>query len=436
MSVCKRLVINLRIKNSAFDNLIIFDLFSIFGALLSVVMLGRYHVLLLVFGLIFIVALLLGLIVAYRSFFLGSVPLISTFNLFRTYWKLRTDLYDSTIYSIREFHNSNGEAIRKAILPRIKFELVDNNEVRLKIENRPNYELKLTNLNFSSSLVGWVVNNSYLSSDNAWMVYNLTDENCIQRHFTSYEQLESWVDEYKLNNYSFVIDDDTVKPLQSLYIFGVTGSGKSFFTEMILEELLIQKITDISISDPKNSDLAVMAQKFNWNFSVEPSGTIQLLRQSVAELEKRQAQLNQLMVDNNKISKTYFDFGLKPKIVVVDELSALIALMSKKEQLEFISLIKQIVLKGRQLGVYVILIQQKYLATDMPTSVKENCGVILMGKNGAMTQQTTFNQQLTPREMPVGSGYIQTPSDIEPRFFYSPFCDFNVLDIATNSDKQ
>lgn len=429
-------MISVKIKNSAFDNLIIFDLFSIFGALLGVMMLGRYHALLLAFGLIFIIALLLGLIVAYRSFFLGSVPLISTFNLFRTYWKLRTDLYDSTIYSIREFHNSNGETIRKAVLPQIKFELIDNNEVRLKIENRPNYEMKLTNLNFSSSLIGWVVNNRYLSSDNAWMVYNLTDENCIQRHFTDYEQLSSWVDKYKLNNYSFVIDDDTVKPLQSLYIFGVTGSGKSFFTEMILEELLIQEITDISVADPKQSDLAVMAQKFGWRFSVEPSDTIQLLRQSVAELEKRQAQLNQLMVDNNKISKTYSDFGLKPKIVVVDELSALVALMNKKEQLEFVNLVKQIVLKGRQLGVYVILIQQKYLATDMPTSVKENCGVILMGKNGSMTQQTSFGQQLTPREMPLGSGYIQTPSDVEPRFFYSPFCDFNVLDIATNSDKQ
>ena len=426
----------MKVKNSAFDNLIIFDLFSIFGALLGVMMLGRYRALLLAFGLIFIIALLLGVIVAYRSFFLGSVPLISTFNLFRTYWKLRTDLYDSGIYSIREYHTSNGETVRKAVLPRIKFELVDNNEVRLKIENRPNYEIKLTNLNFSSSLIGWVVNNSYLSSDNAWMIYNLIDENCVQRHFTNYEQLENWVDKYKLSHYSFVIDDDTIKPLQSLYIFGVTGSGKSFFTEMILEELLIQKITDISIADPKNSDLAVMAQKFNWRFSVEPSGTIQLLRQSVAELEKRQAQLNKLMVANNRISKTYFDFGLKPKIVVVDELSALVALMNKKEQLEFINLVKQIVLKGRQLGVYVILIQQKYLSTDMPTSVKENCGVILMGKNGAMTQQTTFNQQLTPREMPIGSGYIQTPSDIEPRFFYSPFCDFNVLNIATNSDKQ
>lgn len=429
-------MINLKIKNSAFDDVIIFDLFLIFGALLGVVMLGRYHVLLLAFGFIFIFALLFGLAIAYRSFFLGSVPLISTFNLFRTYWKLRTDLYDSTIYSIREFHNSNGETVRKAILPRIKFELIDNNEVRLKIENRPNYELKLTNLNFSSSLIGWIVNNSYLSSDNSWMVYNLTDENCVQRHFTDYEQLSSWVDKYKLNKYSFVIDDDTIKPLQSLYIFGVTGSGKSFFTEMILEELLIQEITDISVIDPKNSDLAVMAQKFNWRFSVEPSGAIQLLQQSVAELETRQAQLNQLMVNNNKISKTYFDFGLKPKIVVVDELSALVALMNKKEQLEFVNLVKQIVLKGRQLGVYVILIQQKYLSTDMPTSVKENCGVILMGKNGAMTQQTTFNQQLTPREMPVGSGYIQTPNDIEPRFFYSPFCDFNVLDIAANSDKQ
>ena len=429
-------MISLKIKNSAFDNLIIFDLFSIFGTLLGVMMLGRYRALLLAFSLIFIIALFLGLIVAYRSFFLGSVPLISTFNLFRTYWKLRTDLYDSTVYSIREYHNSNGEIFRKAVLPQIKFELIDNNEVRLKIENRPNYEMKLTNLNFSSSLIGWVVNNSYLSSDNAWMIYNLTDENCVQRHFTNYEQLSDWVDKYKLDKYSFVIDDDTVRPLQSLYIFGVTGSGKSFFTEMILEELLIQEITDISVIDPKNSDLAVMAKKFNWRLSVKPSGAIKLLQQSVAELETRQTQLNRLMVSNNRISKTYFDFGLRPKIVVVDELSALIALMNKKEQLEFVSLVKQIVLKGRQLGVYVILIQQKYLSTDMPTSVKENCGVILMGKNGAMTQQTTFNQKLTPREMSIGSGYIQTPSDIEPRFFYSPFCDFNILDIATNNDKQ
>lgn len=423
----------MKIKNSVLDDVIIFDCISFVGAIVLMVMLGRYHFFVSIGMIIVVVSLLVILFIFWNYFLLFSIPIKKSCKLFSSYWQLRKDLYDSAVFSMREYHNADGKTETRAILPKIRFVLVDKNEIQLKIENRPNYEIKLTNLNFGSSLQGWVVNNKYLTNDNHWMIYELMNEDVEQEHFTEYEKFKNWLATYKFSNYSYVLDEYTARKLQSLYVFGVTGSGKSFLVEMLLLELVAQGINDISICDPKNSDLAVMANILHWQLSIDPDSSVTMLANAVQELEQRQTKLNTLMNKDGELAKTYDDYGLKPKIVVIDEVSALVALMNKKQLAQFVAMVKQIVLKGRQLGVYVILIQQKYLSTDMPTSVKENCGVILMGKNGAMTQQTTFNQQLAPRSMPIGSGYVQTPTDIEPRYFYAPYCDFDVLQ-ALQSD--
>lgn len=400
------------------------------------VLLGKWVHTFYLFGVV-VELLTLGIIlfVLYKKVYLFILPFNSVINLIRSYETIKEHLFNAGIYSLDE-REKDGKREVYFVLPKINFVLIDNNEVQLQIENQPAWEIKLQNLNFSSSLRGWVVNTKYANSNQEFIKYNLEDENCKQEHFTNFDDFQNWFEKNKSkkDKYCYVLDEGTVRPLQSLYVLGVTGSGKSFLVEMLLEELLIQGINDVKITDPKQSDLAVIANHFGWSYSVSVDDTISITREAVKELEERQAQLYELMNDSDEVSKTYVHYGLKPKIIIIDEVSALLGQCDNKKKAILNNLIRQIVLKGRQLGIYVILIGQKYSATEIPTSIKDNCGVILMGSNGAMTIRTAFNMPLNPREMPIGSGHIMTVTDIEPRFFYAPFCDYNILGIASNCD--
>lgn len=418
-----------RIKNTNIEILVNISLMVLLITPIISVLLGKWVHTFYLFG-VFIELLVLGVIlfILYNKVYLFILPFDSVVNLIRSYETIKKHLFNAGIYSLDE-REKDGKKEVYFILPKINFVLIDNNEVQLQIENQPAWEMKLQNLNFSSSLRGWVVNTKYANSNQEFIEYNLEDENCQQEHFTDFDSFENWFEKNKLKKYCYVLDEGTIRPLQSLYVLGVTGSGKSFLVEILLEELLIQGINDVKITDPKRSDLAVIANHFGWSYSVSVDDTISIVRDAVKELEERQTQLYELMNNSDEVSKTYADYGLKPKIIIIDEVSALLGQCDNKKKAILNNLIRQIVLKGRQLGIYVILIGQKYSATEIPTSIKDNCGVILMGSNGAMTIRTAFNMPLNPREMPIGSGHIMTVTDVEPRFFYAPFCDYNILQI-------
>ena len=253
-----------RIKNTNTEILVNISLMVLLITPIISVLLGKWVHTFYLFG-VFIELLVLGVIlfILYNKVYLFILPFDSVVNLIRSYETIKKHLFNAGIYSLDE-REKDGKKEVYFILPKINFVLIDNNEVQLQIENQPAWEMKLQNLNFSSSLRGWVVNTKYANSNQEFIEYNLEDENCQQEHFTDFDSFENWFEKNKLKKYCYVLDEGTIRPLQSLYVLGVTGSGKSFLVEMLLEELLIQGINDVKITDPKRSDLAVIANHFGW----------------------------------------------------------------------------------------------------------------------------------------------------------------------------
>ncbi len=73
-----------------------------------------------------------------------------------------------------------------------------------------------------------------------------------------------------------------------------------------------------------------------------------------------------------KAGKRYSDYGLTPEFVLFDEWAAFISSLDFREFDEVIQILTQIVLKGRQSGVFLILAMQRPDAEYLKSALRDN----------------------------------------------------------------
>src|SRR5690625_4144957 len=138
-------------------------------------------------------------------------------------------------------------------------------------------------------------------------------------------------------------------------IAGKTGGGKTYFIYYLILSFLSQNST-IFIGDPKQKDLYSLKHIIGDKY-VESStnGIAKILRFMYEEMDKR----NEIMTQNglNDFGKDYRDYNLSSVVGVFDEISVV-----KNDDLkvakEIDRLLAQVIMKGRQYGVFVILATQ------------------------------------------------------------------------------
>lgn len=151
-------------------------------------------------------------------------------------------------------------------------------------------------------------------------------------------------------------------------IVGGIGSGKTY----LLIYLIIQfKMRDaiIKVLDPKNTDLVYLSEKLGIDCAVSTGMIAKQLRLAVEEMEKRSVIFNE---EGIKLGEDYRYYRLPPYVVFFDEVSASIVLADKNEKDEIQKYYQQIVLKGRQLGVFIILATQRPDASKISGDVRDN----------------------------------------------------------------
>lgn len=207
-------------------------------------------------------------------------------------------------------------------------------------------------------------------------------------------------------------------------IAGVTGSGKSYLTAYILSWMYCHG-AHISICDPKNSELATMGQMINSIDVAMTKGQIaRLLKDAVTEMEDRNQKMTQMRNEDN-FSDTYHDYGFKPMLIVIDEVAALRASMDSKEDKDFISLLKQLVLKGRSAGVFILLAtQQPNAQSSIPTDIRDQMSVrIALGTMSPEGYRMTLGpQDCDYKTCGSGEGYVYmaTQDYGSPQYFKTP----------------
>lgn len=220
-----------------------------------------------------------------------------------------------------------------------------------------------------------------------------------------------------------------------ILVSGGTGSGKSVLISVLILEFLKRQST-VYIADPKNSDLGSLSHYFgNKYVATTPNNIARIVRAVVEEMQERY----QVMRDNFQYGSNFTDHGYKPVWLIFDEMGAFQATGSDKKSREIITEvmdgIKQIILLGRQSGIFILVsAQQVNASTTLSTELRDNLGLrIALGANSSegyrMVLGSATPNNLKPIEV-KGAGYLymQGSGKESAQYWESPYLDTTQFD--------
>lgn len=201
-----------------------------------------------------------------------------------------------------------------------------------------------------------------------------------------------------------------------MLISGNSGSGKSYLLFSIIKGMMKETSNEnIYICDGKFDELADVCRN---QFKLEKVAKDE---NDIISYIKTVSSKMDFYYQNPDLAK-----GLKPIFLVVDEYAALQLVLDKKDFLELNRSIKNIILKGRRLGIEVVIAMQRASADSIDLAIRDNCSVkIGLGNLSAENFKMVFgktrddNEIWKFREDEKGKGYISY-SQNEPKFFESP----------------
>ena len=216
-----------------------------------------------------------------------------------------------------------------------------------------------------------------------------------------------------------------------LLIGGGTGGGKTVVLMTIIYALA--KIGFIDICDPKNSDLAGLKKipVFHNRVFTSKEDIINCFKENVEFMEKRY----KMMSSSHKFQagKNFTHYDMKPKFILVDEWAALMAKIDRdySQQAELMEYLSQLVLEGRQAGVFIIFAMQRPDGEFIKTALRDNfmkrlsvghlesTGYDMMFGDANKTKEFKKLDEINGIRI-KGRGYIANNGDLAGEFF-SPY---------------
>lgn len=203
------------------------------------------------------------------------------------------------------------------------------------------------------------------------------------------KRIDAQINNQKVDKY-FPIELDSNKEwdfskIPHCLISGITGAGKTYFVYYLLIEFA-KRNADIFLLDPKRADLASLRTSFpnpEKNIATTPNTIAKILREANNSMNDRyEKHFNNA---NSHIGANYTDYNLDPIVIFIDEVAAVIE-EDKKVGKEIESYLKQLIFKGRQAGIFIILITQKPSANVVSTTIRDQVGLRIalgqMSKDG------------------------------------------------------
>ncbi len=214
-----------------------------------------------------------------------------------------------------------------------------------------------------------------------------------------------------------------------ILVSGGTGSGKSLLLSFLILEFLKRQST-VYIADPKNSDLGSLSHYLGSKYvATTPNNIARIVRLVVEEMQERY----QYMRNNFQYGTNFADHGYKPLWLLVDELGAFQASgtdkKSKETIVEVMDGIKQIILLGRQAGIFILVSAQQMRAETLNTDLRDNLGLrIALGANSNEGYRMVFGSATPDNLKPIevkGAGYLymQGSGRENAQYWESPYLD-------------
>lgn len=228
-----------------------------------------------------------------------------------------------------------------------------------------------------------------------------------------------------------------------ILVAGGTGSGKSVFITWLIIEIL-KRGSKIYIADPKNSDLGSLSHFLGTErVATTPNNIARIVRLAVEEMQKRYEYMND--TNNFQYGTNFTDHGFKPVWLLFDEMGAFQANATDKKSKEVVSEvmdgIKQIILLGRQSGVFCLISAQQMSANTLNTDLRDNLGLrVSFGANSQSGYRMVFGEAVPEIIPPIevkGSGllYMQGSGKESAQYWESPYVDMKKFDFIEELKK-
>lgn len=215
-----------------------------------------------------------------------------------------------------------------------------------------------------------------------------------------------------------------------------TGQGKTRFLSYLI--LSVAKLgATVYFIDGKRADLYGLRFAFSdsereKHVASTPNQACQLLRELVERMNARYEIY--FSNEHSALGENYSFYKLRPIFLFFDELIATMA-EDKKLGKEIESYLIQIMLKGRQAGIFAILSSQRFSAEVLSTTIRENAGMRValgrMSKDSYKMVLGDFFDELPAAEKGIGKGYIFLDGLgwSTPRAFQTPILDTSKIDV-------
>lgn len=199
-----------------------------------------------------------------------------------------------------------------------------------------------------------------------------------------------------------------------------TGYGKTYLANYIIFAAVKSSI-QVFYADPKKSSNLDQALPDGRVF-FDKEEIICSLERMVRLMDDRNMKIKEW--STSAISQDFTDLGLPAVLYVFDELSAFINSLASKENKYVISLLSQILMKGRSAGLILISIGQQLDAKTFATKLRNQAQVnIILGPSTLETRTMLFGQGV---EAPLttfkpGTGlFTLAGMNVNPRRFMAP----------------
>lgn len=212
---------------------------------------------------------------------------------------------------------------------------------------------------------------------------------------------------------------------------GGTGSGKSTFINFLIREFFLRDAI-IYVADPKSSDLASLGQILGDHVASEPNQIARVVRECRDLMESRYAA--HLAPESFSYGSSWVEWGERPAVLFFDELGAFRAGTPKKVYDETFGYLSEIILKGRQSGVFVVLSAQQPRAETIPTDLRDQMSLrVGLGNISNECARMVFGSADVSGLRSVsapGEGYILLDGLgwNAPKPFSAPFVDYSGMD--------
>lgn len=277
------------------------------------------------------------------------------------------------------------------------------------------------NSSFRKKLGAYAVTSAMITTDGLFYKFVLEDVG------TDKTWRPATVDDIKAEKYIIKLQEGLEVNLSErahIAIWGKTGSKKTTVLFGIILQLFSMG-ADVRFIDGKDEFSA-----FSGFYPIEkivsnPDDVFRQLEDILAIIKERQKIMADEMQKRGKMGLKASEVGLRPVVLVADEIGSIVALMDSKQSKKFVADLTAIIQRGRSVGVSVIASTQDPSTDTLPQRIRQQFATkILLGSANSDIQRMAFGEVATAGDVEGFRGFYTCDGlTNQPMKFY--VCDLH-----------